>query len=705
MIRQREAGRVVILGGGMAAMSAAWRLSAEPTVESITVYQRGWRLGGKGASSRGANGRIEEHGLHVWLGYYDNAFRVMREVYGDLDRATTRPDCPIRTWRDAFAPAPTVGLMTRTSGHWSEWNAVFAPNDELPGEPEIDTDPMTPAAFVVRAQRLVRDFLATMGETGPEAGAITMSTRPRPSATLPVGSSVRAAIDAAAAVALEAVHLGVTTLRLRPTVEAKLAPVIALLDQARDRLGAAVRSNEDRRRMFELLDLVTACVRGILADGLLSDPRGFAAINGEEFLDWLRRHGAAEETFESPLVLGVYDLSFSYRDGHPDRAAFAAGTGLILSAKLYFDYKGSVFWKMQAGMGDVVFAPMFEALRARGVRFEFFHDVRNLQLDRSGSRVEAIELARQAELRPGCAGYEPLQDFGGLPCFPADPDDDQIVDDGRGTELLETLWGRAGHESAVTLRHGDDFDTIIFGISVGMIPYVCSELVEARAAWRRMVDYTGTVATQAAQLWLRKDEDAAGWHNEGSTITGYVKPFDTIASMSHLIDTEDWSIDDAPRSIIYLCNTLPESEPPGPDASDYHGDQQDRVLGHTEGFLNGPGLDVFPGLATNDGFDWDVLVGGDDTGPARLDSQFWKANVDPSDRYVQNLPGTDQYRLRPDASGFDNLILAGDWTDNGLNAGCIEAAAVSGLQAANAVLGRHRWDRISGSWTALEPVP
>jgi uncharacterized protein with NAD-binding domain and iron-sulfur cluster len=71
-------------------------------------------------------------------------------------------------------------------------------------------------------------------------------------------------------------------------------------------------------------------------------------------------------------------------------------------------------------------------------------------------------------------------------------------------------------------------------------------------------------------------------------------------------------------------------------------------------------------------------------------------NIDPSDRYVQSLPGSDQYRLRPDESGYDNLVLAGDWTDCGMNAGCIEAAVMSGLQAANAVLGRHRYHRIRG---------
>ena len=84
--------KVAILGGGMAGVAAAWRLSEpgwEREFESITIYQRGFRLGGKGASSRGENGRIEEHGLHVWLGYYDNAFRLLREAYAELDREAT----------------------------------------------------------------------------------------------------------------------------------------------------------------------------------------------------------------------------------------------------------------------------------------------------------------------------------------------------------------------------------------------------------------------------------------------------------------------------------------------------------------------------------------------------------------------------------------------------------------------------------------
>ena len=106
--------RIAILGGGMGALTAAFELTEDPAwqdkFEGITVYQLGWRLGGKGASSRGANGRIEEHGLHVWLGYYENSFRVVRQVYAELDRANNAPESPLKAWTDAFSPVADVGF-------------------------------------------------------------------------------------------------------------------------------------------------------------------------------------------------------------------------------------------------------------------------------------------------------------------------------------------------------------------------------------------------------------------------------------------------------------------------------------------------------------------------------------------------------------------------------------------------------------------
>ena len=62
--------KIAILGGGLGGMTAAYGLTRKPGWQQeyeITVYQMGWRLGGKGASgrNRAAGQRIEEHGLRT----------------------------------------------------------------------------------------------------------------------------------------------------------------------------------------------------------------------------------------------------------------------------------------------------------------------------------------------------------------------------------------------------------------------------------------------------------------------------------------------------------------------------------------------------------------------------------------------------------------------------------------------------------------
>jgi hypothetical protein len=87
-------------------------------------------------------------------------------------------------------------------------------------------------------------------------------------------------------------------------------------------------------------------------------------------------------------------------------------------------------------------------------------------------------------------------------------------------------------------------------------------------------------------------------------------------------------------------------------------------------------------------FRWEFLVAPRRlTGAARLDAQHIVANVDPSEQYTQTLPGTTKYRIRPDATGFVHLFIAGDWTDCGLNFGCVEAAVISGRLASSGIRG------------------
>lgn len=81
--------RLAVLGGGLGSLAAVFEITEQPDWQQryeITVYQLRHRLGGKGASGRNcdAGQRIEEHGLHVWFGFYVSLVTVARPVVWSL---------------------------------------------------------------------------------------------------------------------------------------------------------------------------------------------------------------------------------------------------------------------------------------------------------------------------------------------------------------------------------------------------------------------------------------------------------------------------------------------------------------------------------------------------------------------------------------------------------------------------------------------
>lgn len=698
--------RVVVLGGGIAGIAAAWELSKperRDAVASVTVYQRGWRLGGKGASGRGPNGRVEEHGLHVWLGYYDNAFRMMRECYAELDRPRTDPGAPIQRWDDAFRPAGRVGLGDIHDGGWSHWVADFSSDGRLPGEPAGDAgqnrSPLGPAEFVERSLRLLRDLARSLtAERARTQPTLVISASPCPPAGAQAVDLLRDGELALLVAALEVAALAQTEVTAvgsqwtDPLGRFVTTALDGVVDRLRQRLGEQVGSDTAARRVWHFLDLMRATLRGIVADDLVLRPEGFAAIDDQDYRQWVTRHGAGEATLQSPLVRGVYDLAFGYEEGDDERPRFAAGTGVLLSAKLFFDYRGAIFWKMTAGMGDAVIAPLYEVLVRRGVSFRFFHRVDALRVSSDGCSIAAVELGVQAVLRPGLDRYEPLVDVGGLPCWPSQPrngllDRPPAV---HAPQDYETVWSTVPERDTCTLHAGEDFDAVVLALPVGVHRSVCRELIgnPRTPEWRAMTEHLATVATQSVQLWLRASEAQLGWAHGDATTSGYGDAFHTHASMSHLLAMEEWPDGERPQSIIYLCHTLPAPEPaPTDDPGHYdpgHYDHEvERVRANADRFLR-TGMSIrWPGFR-----------------PDLVHDRYVRANVDPSDRYVLSLPGTGRYRLRADASGYKNLVLAGDWIDSGLNAGCIEAAVMSGIQAANAVCRRPLLDGLTGYYLA-----
>ncbi len=188
---------------------------------------------------------------------------------------------------------------------------------------------------------------------------------------------------------------------------------MAALDRAMaatsDALGSVVDEDADLRRTWHLVAVMTAVVRGMLADGLFTGGRSFRDLNDEDFLDWITRHGAPPEVADFAFIRGLYDLVFAEAGAARSRRGVSAGVAVFLTTKMFFEYRGAIFWKMAAGMGDVVFAPLYQALRRRGVGFEFFHRVDHLRLSADRTRIEAVTMGRQVRLARGTRPLRPAR--------------------------------------------------------------------------------------------------------------------------------------------------------------------------------------------------------------------------------------------------------------------------------------------------------
>lgn len=715
--------RVAIVGGGCAGITAAFELT-RPEHRGrfeVTVYQQGWRLGGKGASGRGEAGRIEEHGLHVWMGFYENAFRLMRECYAELGRDPETAALAI--WRDAFFPAPNIGLTEkREDGGWEDWIALFPPMPGLPGDPMNVENPFSVSSYLVHSVRLLaaviesarrRQGHGTSQETGvPRLSALAPEAILDGLARLIRYGYLATLVGLAEAMRGLGVLFGAWSRRPpgRDTETAALRTLENVTRSALRLLSDLARGDSELRRVWAILDLILAVLRGVLRFGLVSDPRGFDAIDDYEFREWLELNGASRATLDSAFLRGVaYDQMFAYEDGDPARPRTSAGQALRTFLRLLFTYRGALFWKMRAGMGDVVFAPFYEVLSRRGVRFEFFHRLESLRLSPEeqllpGERpyVETLELAIQANIRSG--RYQPLIDVEGLPCWPARPDYGQIED---GERLKaegwnpESFWDR--QETGRKVLHvGEDFDFVVLAVGLGAVPHVAADILARDRRWRRMVDSVRTVETGAFQLWLRKDVAALGWPGaEGVTLTAFAKPFDTWADMTHLLPEESWPPGRTPRALAYFCGALRSGpEPACRDDRPYPVRRREEARREAVRFLDRHIGHLWPrAVRPGGGFRWDLLVApgdGSPNGPQRFETQFWTANVNPSDRYTLSLPGTAKDRISPLDNTYDNLTVAGDWTACGLEVGCVEAAVISGRLAAHALSGFPRLEDVVG---------
>jgi uncharacterized protein with NAD-binding domain and iron-sulfur cluster len=698
--------KIAILGGGVSSMVAAFELTERPELRDkydITVYQMGWRLGGKGASARNLDygDRIEEHGLHIWFGFYENAFNAMRRCYAELGRP---PEAPLATWKDAFKPTDWVILNEKYQDRWVDWPIRFPTNFSEPGDGTL-----LPTLWDMLYQFLqwMWEILSDLLDGQPDLFAAAAGTPAPQAARKPAWwqrliGEIGAELTAGERFAeLELFELAHKLAEARKSQEGPLSAedhgiLATLLNDFKawlwDHVVEPNLDNDGLRAFWITFDMGTALFLGVFEDRLFE--RGFDSVNELEFRDWLRSHGAREHPTlkDGPPTRGIYDLCFAYEDGDIAKPNMAAGTAARGLLRLGLTYKGAVMWKMQAGMGDTVFTPFYEVLKRRGVKFKFFHCVQKLGLSEDKKSIASIQVMPQVQLK--VEEYDPLMLVKGLPCWPGEPLWYQIE---RGQELKEKLKREGTNleevcspwpdTQPITLRAGQDFDLVVLGISVAALPPICQELSQHNPRFKQMLDETKTTMTQGFQIWLNRDLDQQlGWRYADNSVMGsYVEPVDTYANMSHLIERENWPDRDDVKDIAYFCGVL--KDVPGENQAE----ATERARRYGLNFLNQDIEYMWPKATRSprsQGIDWALLVDPENrTGAARFDAQFWRANFQPTERYVLSVAKSIKYRLQTHEAGYDNLYLTGDWIKNGFDAGCVEAATMAGMQAARAICG------------------
>jgi uncharacterized protein with NAD-binding domain and iron-sulfur cluster len=734
--------RVLIVGGGPSGLATAWELSHGPQREDldVSVYTLGWRLGGKGATGRGPNGRIQEHGIHGFAGFYANSTAMLRQAYLDL-----YPD----------------HLRSAIQGQDPDGVGQTLP----PGaDPRSLDEALLPEDYSVdflynEGQSFLRPLWAPHNDAKPWDGDLTLSTEEAIQSIISLTSN---------AILQRPIPFGTTRWRAvrrvakagawlsRQFVIRRLARLAEGLRQAEgghveallsDVLSKALRWKMRGRgapkSQFANVDYMVALIRGLTRSGILDrdHPTDVDALDHLDYKTWLRECGISEATLKTGLPNVPAFICFQFPDGDttldPSMSA-AAYVGWMVRLALI---KGTSYSFFRSGTGESVIAPLFRSAQGAGVRFEFFHKLQNVVPSADGSSIDRVVFRRQARLRPGLERYEPMARVPGVgyDVWPAGPLLDQLhPDDASGIASgnidLESYWSTWEGPDEVVLERGRDFDQVVLAIPPSAFPYICPDLLGQSETLRTAVTLE-SCATIGVQLWLDKTLPELGITEKlprGQRMIGasFIDPFNVIGDFSELLDHEGWDVSvdapvilggsvvaqqanqldranraNKPKTLLYLCGPIADrTDPLKHDFTEHHVPEvaYEQAMAITAQYLATAAvwLPKAPGNrpADNLGLDVGSLFVNDPAaiGMDRLDAQYLKVNIDPSERYILSLPRS--VSKRPKAWGCEahNLTLAGDWIYTGINIGSFEGAVTSGKLAAHALTGYPKLSDIAG---------
>ena len=697
-----------VLGGGPSGLSAAFHLTSPVTNPDwrsryeVVIHQLGWRLGGKGATARNpaAGYRVEEHGIHLFGNMYANSLHMMKQAFDELDDH--------RTMETEFLPSDFQVLTDFFEGGWHGFSGGLPHNGEDPWEHDVIAD----------IGGLEESFLSTVkgilsGQELPLAGSSQPESVPDSwiesawKFIAHFGSESLTTVMEDVSRQLDSALEKEATLNPAKTLQL-LERMVEMVDRGMHEIdGGSIRL----RWIYVQLDLLAAILRSVVNDNLLS--RGIDSLDALDYRDWLRKNGASDLTMSSSLLEAIPNTCMSYPDGDStDKPKMAASAYLTFILRQILA-PGHAAYFFKVGTGDTVILPIYQALVARGVRFEFFHKVHDLVPSADGLRIESIHLEIQASTTSG--SYQPLINLpNGELGWPGVPNYDQFeaVLAARLQKVnLESWW--ADWQGEMTTLQLGPHDQVIVALPPQAQKFSCSSAIAIRPTWAAMVDNIRTAATQALQIWLKESTATLGWRAlSGSNRwigPTFERPIAAFSDFSDTIRSEFWPPDNAPKGLVYFCGPLQDPDSmPGFDDHGFPDRENQRVKNMAAQYLRELGS-LLPRSGTNasgvEAIDFDDLYcfnNEHSTGENRVEQQYFRANIDPNERYTLSFPGTLQYRLRAWQSGFTNCALSGDGIYTGFNIGSFEGAVMAGKLASLTLTGSPKLEDIYG-YTFLHP--
>ena len=705
--------KVVILGGGPSALAAAYYLGRQVDRYDVELYTLGWRLGGKCAAGRNmeVHDRIEEHGLHAFVGFYENGFRTMREAWTDAGLQIQVGCAPFNyeagegPVAGAFIGCDRVGVFEKYECDWRYFSTPQTFNGKIPGEvPEGGEDPKPNVGHVVSSalRRVAHDTEVILRHGRVQEDRF--EAQKEPSLWTRIVADVKDFVDVGP----------------RKLIDA-LEDLVGYVEElAIESIAHEIESGSVLFRSIAwMLELVRSGLRTVLGDWMKDEPEVYFVWQGLDILitllvgiihaktvdfddldhhdmrQWLLDNGMDPRNKDAAAITQVYETLFAHgHTAYPDK--LAAGVGLRWFVLVSFLYRGYPAYYFKYSCPQTMVTPYYLALQKFGVKVHFFHEVLDLEIEGSGDErtLSAVKMRVQATTKDGTP-YDPFVRIPGnppaIPSWPTTPKFDTLE---QGDELarrgidLESPWSGWEGVAEKRLELGKDFDHCILGIPVSVFPAITKQLTDPASPshaqqWTDMVAGMKVIQTISAQLWFREPMEQLTTNPYGM-LTSYALPEPSMGDFTHLLQWEPWAeLADGPQSVAYHTGSLvaitaaqgyPADAPPS-----WPREETGRWRTMFADWLRENYAGMYDRVASYEDM-MDALACAEDLqGEARLATQYFNISVHPSDHYVLSQPQAMDLRLGQAESYVQGLFLCGDWTRTDLNCGCVEASTQSGM--------------------------